>query len=108
MRADDRTDHVVRRLDVRYPVAERFVDRILERPAPGVDADDLRAEHLHAEDVERLPIHVDRAHVDDTLEAEERRTRGRRDAMLSGPRLGDDARLTEPLREQALTEDVVD
>ena len=108
MRTDDRADHVVRRLDVRDPVAERLVDRVLQRAAPGVDGDDLGPQHLHAEHVESLALHVGGAHVHDALEPEERGARRRRDAVLSGARLGDHAVLPETLRKQALSQDVVD
>ena len=48
------------------------------------------------------------AHVDDALEAEERRRGGGRDAVLAGAGLGDDPRLLHRLREQRLAERVVD
>ena len=67
-----------------------------------------RAEHLHAEDVERLAAHVLRPHVHDALEAEERADRRRRDAVLAGARLGDDPLLAEAEREEALADGVVD
>ena len=95
-------------VDVRDPVAHRFVDRVLQRPAAGVDALDRRAEQAHAEDVQRLPRHVLRAHVDDALEAEQRAGRRRGDAVLPRAGLGDDAALAHALREQRLAERVVD
>ena len=83
--------------DRRDPVAHRLVDRILQRAAAAVDLADGRAEKLHAEDVERLPLHVVRAHVDVALEAEERAGRRGGDAVLPRAGLGDDAALAHPL-----------
>ena len=62
----------------------------------------------HAEDVQRLPLHVLGAHVDVAVEPEQRAGRRRRDAVLAGAGLGDDAPLAHALREQRLTERVVD
>ena len=59
-------------------------------------------------DVQRLARHVLGAHVDDALEAEQRAGGGRRDAVLAGAGLGDDARLAHALGEQRLAERVVD
>ena len=76
--------------------------------AAGVDASDRRAEQLHPEDVQRLPLHVLGAHVDVAVEPEQRADRRRRDAVLAGAGLGDDAPLAHALREERLPERVVD
>ncbi len=68
--------------DVGDPIAHGFVDGVLQRLAAGLHADDFRAEHAHAGDVERLARHVFRAHVDRALQAEMRAHRGGRDAVL--------------------------
>ena len=94
--------------DVGDPVAHRLVDGVLQRPAAGVDAHDLGAEQPHAEHVERLALHVLGAHVHVALEAEQRAGRRRRDAVLSGAGLGDDAALAHAHGEQRLAERVVD
>ena len=86
MRADDRADAVVRRLDGRDPVAQRLVDRVLERRAARLDRDDLGAEQLHAPHVERLALDVDRAHEDGAVEPEQRGGGRGRDAVLAGAR----------------------
>ena len=59
-------------------------------------------------DVERLALHVLGAHVDVALEAEQRAGRRRRDAVLAGAGLGDDAPLAHARGEQRLAERVVD
>ncbi len=108
VRAHDAADEVVGGRDVGDPVAHGLVDRVLEGAGAGGDAAHLGAEQAHAEDVGRLPRHVDLAHVDDALEAEVGADRGGGDAVLAGAGLGDDARLAEALREQALADGVVD
>ena len=57
---------------------------------PVLDGYDLRAQQPHAVDVERLPRGVLLAHEDLALHAHQCRGRGRRDAVLSGPGLGDE------------------
>ena len=108
VRADDRAEQVVGRADVRDPVANRLVDGVLEGARARVHRPHLGAEQLHPEDVERLPAHVLGAHVDDAVEAEQRARRRRRDAVLAGAGLGDDALLAHALREQRLRERGVD
>ena len=108
VRAGDRAEQVVRRLDVGDPVAHRLVDRVLERAGAGRDRDDLGAEQPHPGDVERLAPGVLLAHVDDAVEAEQRRGGGGRDAVLAGAGLGDDPGLAHPLGQQRLAEHVVD
>ena len=76
--------------------------------AAGLDRDDLRAEELHAGDVERLAAGVDCSHVDGAVEVEVGGRGGAGDAVLAGTGLGDDARLAHPLRQQGLAEDVAD
>ena len=70
VRAGDRAEEVVGVVDVGDPVAQRLVDRVLERRAAGVDGHDLGAEQPHPGDVERLALGVD-------LRPCRRRTRGR-------------------------------
>src|SRR3954451_18601183 len=108
MRTEHRADDVVRRAHVCDPVADRFVDRVLERAAAARHRHDFRAEEAHAEDVELLPRHVHLAHVDDALQPEERAGGGGGDAVLSRAGLRDDARLSHPLRDQRLPHRVVD
>ena len=108
MRADHGADAVVRRIDAGDPVAQRLVDRVLERRAPGLDGHDLGAEELHPEHVEGLALDVDRAHEDLALEAEQRGCRRGGDPVLSGARLGDHALLAHPPRQKRLAEHVVD
>ena len=67
---------------------------------PEVDRHDRRAEQLHPKDVERLALGVDLAHEHGALEPEQRGGRRRRDAVLAGAGLGDQAALAHPHGEQ--------
>ncbi len=69
---------------------------------------DLGAEQVHAEDVERLALHVDLPHVHLAVEAEQRGGGGGGDAVLARARLGDDALLAHAHGEERLAEHVVD
>ena len=94
--------------NIGHPVANRFVDRILERFRAGCDRTHFRAEQLHPEDVERLPGDIDLAHVDDAIESEQRAGGRRSHAVLTGAGFGDDPLLAHSFRQQCLAERVVD
>mmetsp|Transcript_113571 Transcript_113571/g.294177 ORF Transcript_113571/g.294177 Transcript_113571/m.294177 type:complete len:206 (-) Transcript_113571:1231-1848(-) len=102
MRPNSRADDVVGGADVCHPIPHGLIDGILQRLRPALGRHDLRTQHLHAEHVERLPLHVDCPHVDDALEAHQRASRRSRNAMLSSARLGDDPLLAQLLGEQGL------
>jgi hypothetical protein len=108
VRAGDRADQVERVADVGHPVAHRLVHRVLECPGTGRHRDDAGAEQAHAEDVELLARDVLGAHVDLARHAEQRRDRRGGDAVLAGPRLGDEAALAHAPRQQRLADAVVD
>ena len=108
MRAHDRADAVVRRLDRRDPVPECLVDRVLERAAADGDRHHPRAEHLHPGYVERLPPGVLLPHVHHAVQAEQRAGGGSGHAVLSRPGLGDHPGLAHPPGEQGLAEHVID
>ena len=108
MRPHRRTEDVIRRVDVGYPVAHRFVDRVLERRRAGLHGPHLGTESLHAQHVGLLPFDVARAHVHDARQPEQRRDRGRCNAVLARAGLGYQACLAQALGEEALAQDVVD
>ena len=95
-------------LDGGDPVAHGLVHRVLERAAAGLGRPHLGAEQAHAEHVELLALHVDLAHVDDAVEAEQRGGGGGGHAVLAGAGLGDEAVLAHALGQQGLAEHVVD
>src|SRR5712691_9412242 len=106
--ADARADQIVRRLDVRDPVANRLARCLLERAGAEVDGPNLRAEQVHALDVGSLAPHVLLAHVDDALETEASTHCRGCDSMLSRAGLRHDAALAQTAREHSLTEGVVE
>ena len=108
MRADRRAEAVVSAVRIGHPVAQRFVDRGAQRLIAAGDRHDRCAEQLHAADVRRLALHVDRAHVHRARHAEPRARGGGSDAVLTGAGFGDDALRAELLREQHLADGVVD
>ncbi len=108
MRAENRAEKIVRGADVGDPVAHGFVDGVFQSATAGTYADDFRAEHAHAGNVERLARHVFRAHVHDTFESEMRGDGGGGDAVLACSGFRDDARLFHLHCEQALPDGVVD
>src|SRR5262249_8424291 len=85
-----------------------FVDGIAQRSAAGSHGRYRAAQRLHAEDVEALTAHVLLAHVDLTGQTKQGRGRGASDAVLTGSRLGDDARLAHAAGEERLADRVVD
>ena len=80
VRAHRGTDAVVRRLDDSRPTPRiASLTASFSVALPDCTGHDLGAEQLHAPDVERLALDVDRAHVDGAAEPEQRRAgRGRR------------------------------
>jgi hypothetical protein len=59
MRARHRADDVVGVVDMRDPVAQRLVHRVLERARAAVTGTTSAPSRLHAEDVGLLPLDVD-------------------------------------------------
>ena len=108
MRAGTGADQVVRRLDVRDPVADRLAHRLLEGSRAELDGTKLGAEQPHPLDVGTLPADVLRTHVDDAGQPEAGADGRGGDAVLPGSGLGDHPRLAEPPREEHLAERVVD
>src|SRR5258708_29374720 len=58
MRASRRTEKIMGVLEARRPVAERFVDRVLERSPAAFDTDHFGAHHPHSKDVKLLSLDV--------------------------------------------------
>mmetsp|Transcript_21890 Transcript_21890/g.52082 ORF Transcript_21890/g.52082 Transcript_21890/m.52082 type:complete len:224 (-) Transcript_21890:1277-1948(-) len=105
---DGGTDQVVRVTHVRDPVGHGFVDGILQRALTFFDGHDLGAERVHSEDVQLLPFAIHGTHVNGAIQSQHGAHRGRCDTVLTGTRLRDDARLAELLRQQGLSDRVVD
>ena len=83
MRAKNGTEKVVRSTDVGDPVAHGFIDGVFQSAAAGLDADNFRAEHAHAGNIECLARHVFRAHVHSAFKAQMRCHGGSGNAVLT-------------------------
>ena len=99
---------VVRVVGVGDPVPEGLVDRVLQRLGAGLDRHHLRAKQPHPRDVEGLTCGVDRTHVDDALQTQQCTGRRSGHPVLARTRLRDHPRLAHLLRQQRLTEHIVD
>ena len=108
MRTEDGPEKIVRRREVRHPVAHRFIDRILERPATGIHSDHFGAKKPHPKHIQALPLHVLGAHIYGAFESETRCNGRRCNSMLPGACLCDHAAFPHAHREQALAYTVVD
>ncbi len=108
VRAERRAEQIMSRVNIHYPIADRFVDRVFQRLASAVHAAHVRAQQLHSEHVWLLSGHVHRAHVNDALQTEQSACGGRRHAVLPRARFGDDAGLAHAFCQQRLAERVVD
>ena len=108
MRSQHAAQKVMRGADIGHPVAHGFVDGVLQGARTRVHAAHLGAQQLHAEDVQLLPPHVFRPHVNHALHAKERAHGCGRDPVLAGAGFGDDAMLAHASRQQRLPDAVVD
>ena len=108
MRPHRRTEQVESAVRIGDPIAQRLVDGGAQCLVATRHRHHFGAHQAHTTDIGRLALHVDRAHVDRTGQAETRTGRRTRHAMLAGAGLGDDTLGTEALGKQRLTEGVVD
>ena len=107
MRTERTAEQVVSVGNVRNPIAQRFINRVFQSARAGIYLADSRAEQLHAKDIQGLPPHILRPHVNDTFETEQRTYRCGRDAMLARTGFGDDPTLAHASRQENLSERVV-
>lgn len=87
--------------------------RSLTVPNEGCNFDDASTAHLgtqqlHAEHVQVLPLAVHRSHVDYAIQAEQCTNRCGSNAMLSRPRFCDDSFLADALRQESLSNGIID
>jgi len=68
----------------------------------------LCTEKPHPENIERLPLHILRTHVDDALQPKTGAHGGGGDTVLTSPCLSNDALLPKSLGEQGLRHGIVD
>ena len=107
-RPDRGADYVVRRADVRDPVADRRAHGLLQGSRPRLHRAHLGAQQPHPLDIRGLAPHVLRAHVHDAFEPQQGACGRRGHAMLAGAGLGDDPLLAHPASEERLPDRVVD
>ena len=88
-----RADQVKSCFHVGDPVANGLVDGIFQGATATGDRVDFSSQQLHTEHVERLTLHIDFTHVDDTLQAKHSTDGGGRYPMLPRASFGDDALL---------------
>ena len=108
MRPERRAQQIVGRPNVGHPIPHSLADRILQRLRARRNPAHLRAQEAHALYVQILPLHVHVAHVDHALQSQQCAHRRRGHAVL--PRAGfcNHALLAHALRQQPLSERVVD
>ena len=107
VRAGGGADDIKRVVHIRRPVAQRLVQRILERAAARRHRDDRRAEQFHPVHIRRLALHIIRAHIDDTFQAEAGGNRRARHAVLTRAGFRNHARLAEADGQERLTDGIV-
>ncbi len=100
-------EDVKRRLQIGHPIAKRFIDGIFQRAAAAGHRHDFRAQQAHAKDVERLSLHIFRAHVDRARHAEQRGDGRGGHAVLPGAGFGDETRFAHAPRQQRLPQHVI-
>ncbi len=108
MRTQHRAQQIVGVSNVGHPVADRFVDGILQRLAATGYAVHLGTQQPHAEHIQLLAAHVFFAHVDFALQVEQRASRRGGHAVLAGAGFCDDAPLSHALCQQGLPQTIVD
>src|SRR4030065_431979 len=101
-------DEIVGGPDIRDPVPQRLVHRVLQRSASGEDRGDLRPEEPHPDDVRFLATDIFRAHVDHAGNPHLRAYRRCGDPVLPRPRLGDDPALPPSSPQKTPAQRVVD
>ena len=108
MRTSGRADTIECVIYVGDPVAQRLIHGVFQRACTGRNRHNLGAKQFHAEHVRLLPLDISLAHEHDTFQTETSANGGRGNAMLTGTRFGNDARLAHAFGQQDLTEAIVD
>ena len=108
MRPRRRSDDVMSRIDIRYPVPHRLIQSVLQSLRARRNRVNLCPKELHPEDVEHLPFDVLLAHIDLALQSKQRTNRRRRHSVLTRAGLGNDPLLAHSNRQQSLPQSIVD
>ena len=108
MRADRRADDVVRVGRVTAPVADCLVRGVLQRHVARSDRAHFGAQHFHFLHIRVLTFYVGLAHVDDAPHVFQRADRSGSHTVLPCARFGDDTGFAHLLRDQNLSDRIVD
>lgn len=108
VRPDHRADDVMGVFDARHPIAHGFVDGVAERARTAFDGTDFGSHQPHAKHVGLLTADIFGPHIDDAGQAKVGARRRRRDTVLPGSGLRDDACLFHTQGQQRLAERIVD
>ena len=108
VRADRRADDVVRVGRVAAPVADCLVRGVLQRHVARSDRAHFGAQHFHFLHIRVLTFYVGLAHVDDAPHVFQRADRSGSHTVLPCARFGDDTGFAHLLRDQNLSDRIVD
>ena len=93
VRSNRRADQVKGGFHVGNPVTDSFIDGIFQGAAATGNRAHLRSQQLHTEDIERLTLHIQLAHVDNALQAKHGTDSCGGDPVLPCASFSDDALL---------------
>ena len=91
MRTQGATEQVIGVVNVCDPVAQSFIDGVLQCAGSRVHSHHFGPQQSHSENIELLPAHIFRAHVNHALKTEQCADGCGRDSMLARASLGDHA-----------------
>ena len=94
--------------NIRHPIAQGFIESILQRARTRLCWNNRSTQQLHPEHIWHLSGDINLAHIDDTFEAKPCAGRGRCHAMLASPSFGDNPLLAHATGQQDLPHDIVD
>src|SRR5262250_160796 len=103
MRTQSAAEQIISVMHVRYPVAQRLADCILQCTSARGNTNDFGAEQSHSKDVQRLSPHIFRTHVNDATQSEQRANRRGCHAVLTCPSLSNHALLSQSACKQCLS-----
>mmetsp|Transcript_16550 Transcript_16550/g.30032 ORF Transcript_16550/g.30032 Transcript_16550/m.30032 type:complete len:523 (+) Transcript_16550:478-2046(+) len=105
--SNSRSNEVVSITHIRHPITHSLVNRILQRRLTIMHRDNLRSQRVHTENIQLLTFAIHSTHVHSAVQAKLGTNGRRRNTMLPRTSLGNDTRLTNPLRQESLTNGIV-
>ena len=107
VRPQRRTEQIIR-IRIRHPIAHRLVDGILQGARTRGNAAHIRAQQPHPKHVRALAGDVVGAHIHHAFHAQQRADCRRCDSVLACAGFGDNPFFAHPLRQQTLTQRIID